>query len=190
MLRSWQRAAGRRLITPNFSVFDSDDNLYFSDSGEWQHNDGYIYLLRAGGRIEEFAGPLSFPNGLSLSADERTLFVVQSTSDNVLAIPIRSDGSAGRARVFARGIHRVPDGCALDNEGNLYVTCYASDNIYKVTPSGKVVLLAYDPCGTMIARPTNAVFDGDGYAYFANLGRWHICRARLGVKGQLLANQR
>lgn len=190
ILRSWERGGGRRFHTPNFSVFDSVGNLYFSDSGRWQQNDGYVYVLRPNGRVEEFCGPLAFPNGLALSADERTLYVVQTTADDLLSIPIRPDGSAGRPHTFARGLHRVPDGCALDAEGNIYITCYASDNVYKITPKGKVSLLAYDPLGTMLARPTNAVFDQDGYIYFANLGRWHICRTRIGVKGQPLANQR
>jgi gluconolactonase len=190
VLKSWTRGGGRPLRTPNFSVFDSEGNLYFSDSGEWQQNDGYVYILRPNGRVEEFAGPLAFPNGMSISADERTLFVVQTTADNVLAFPIRENGIAGRARVYARNLARIPDGCALDADGNLYVTCYASDNVYKVSPAGKISLLAYDPHGTMLARPTNAVFDDSGYVYFANLGRWHICRARIGAKGQLLANQR
>ncbi len=190
VLNSWTRSGRRKFHTPNFSVFDSEGNLYFSDSGQWMQNDGYVYVLRTNGRVEEFAGPLAFPNGLSLSADEKTLFVVQTTADNVVKIAIRPDGTAGRATVFARQLARIPDGCALDAQGNLYVTCYASDNIYKITPEGKASLLAYDPQGTMLARPTNAVFDDGGYIYFANLGRWHICRARIGVRGQLLANQR
>jgi gluconolactonase len=43
----------------------------------------------------------------------------------------------------------------------------------------------------MIASPTNAAFGGDNFdeMYFANLSRWHICRVRVGVKGQPLANQ-
>ena len=117
---------------------------------------------------------------------------MQSTRDNVVEVGILPDGRAGRPRVFAAGLHRVPDGAAFDGEGNLLVTCYASDNIYKVTPAGKVSLLAYDPQGTMIARPTNIAFGGPNFdqMYVANLGRWHISRALLRVRGQLLANQR
>lgn len=190
VLNTWDRAGRRKFKTPNFSVFDSEGNLYFTDSGEWLQNDGYVYVLRSKGRIEEFAGPFAFPNGLSLSSDERTLFVVQTTADDVLAVPILPHGTAGTPKVYAHRLHRVPDGCAFDASGNLYVTCYASDNVYKITPDRKVSLFAYDPFGTMLARPTNAVFDGNGYIYFANLGRWHICRAPVKVAGQLLANQR
>jgi len=191
VLASYERAAGRALRTPNFAVFDRSGDLYFSDSGEWGKDDGHIYRLRPGGRTDEVAGPLAFPNGLSLSADGRWLYVVQSTRDNVVRIELKADGSAGRPRIFARGLARVPDGAAFDAAGNLYVTCYASDNVYRVSPAGKVALFARDPAGTMIASPTNAAFrPGSDHIYLANLGRWHICRARIGVKGQPLASQR
>src|SRR5258708_487697 len=87
--------------TPNFSVFDSEGNLYFSDSGDWEEVNGCVYRLRKNGRVEMFAGAFAFANGLSLSADERFLYVVQSTGDNVLEIEIRADGRAGKTRVYA-----------------------------------------------------------------------------------------
>jgi gluconolactonase len=191
LIRTWDRVGGYRLRNPNFAVFDREGNLYFSDSGDFKKPDGFLFVLRPNGRIEQLLSALAFPNGLSLSADERTLYVVQSTKDNVLAVPISQQGKCGRPRIYAAGLHHVPDGAALDAECNLYVTCYASHNIYRVSPSGKVTLFAVDREGTMIASPTNAAFGGDNFdeMYFANLSRWHICRVRVGVKGQPLANQ-
>ena len=191
-IRSWERAGRYRLRTPNFSVFDRQGNLYFSDSGEFEQEDGFLLVLRANGKIEQLLARLSFPNGLSLSADERTLYIVQSTKNNVLALPLLDTGAIGKPRVYAAGLRNVPDGATLDADGNLYVTCYASHNVYRVTPAGKVSLFAWDPEGTMLASPTNAAFGGANFdeMYFANLSRWHICRARVGIRGQLLANQR
>jgi gluconolactonase len=191
-IRSWERAGRYRLRTPNFSVFDREGNLYFSDSGEFNKNDGFLFVLRPNGKIEQLLDRLSFPNGLSLSADERTLYIVQSTKNNVLAVPLPGTGPIGKPRVYAAGLNNVPDGAALDKDGNLYVTCYASHNVYRVTPDGKVSLFAWDPEGTMLASPTNAAFGGADFdeMYFANLSRWHICRAKVGIRGQLLANQR
>jgi len=182
----------RRFETPNFSVFDSEGNLYFSDSGHWGKNDGRVYRLRANGRIENFAGPFDFANGMSLSADEKSLYVVESLRDDVIEVEIRPDGKAGRKRLYASGLARVPDGAALDAEGNLYVTCYATHNIYKVNRKGSVTLFAFDPHGTMLSGPTNIAFGGPKFnqMFVANLGRWHICRAAAGVTGQLLANLR
>ncbi|MGE5109475.1 MAG: SMP-30/gluconolactonase/LRE family protein [Acidobacteriaceae bacterium] len=192
VIRSWERAGRYRLRNPNFSVFDSEGNLYFSDSGAWNKHDGLLFVLRPNGKIEELLRDLSFPNGLSLSADERTLYVVQTTRDNVLAVPLIGPGKVGKARVFAAGLHDIPDGAALDAKGNLYVTCYASHNVYRISPEGKVSLFAADREGTMLAGPTNAAFAGEHFKdlYFANLSRWHICRVRADTPGQPLINQR
>ncbi|HZP02379.1 MAG TPA: SMP-30/gluconolactonase/LRE family protein [Terriglobia bacterium] len=192
VLRSWERVGRYRLRTPNFAVFDREGNLYFSDSGEWRADDGFLFVLRPNGEVERLLDGLSFPNGLSLSADEKTLFVVQSTKDNVLTVPLRSPARIGQPRVHASGLHHVPDGAALDAAGNLYVTCYASHNVYRVAPDGKVALFAADHAGTVLAGPTNLAFGGARFdeMYFANLSRWHICRVKAGIHGQPLAHQR
>ncbi len=191
LLHSVDRVGERKLMTPNFSVFDSEGNLYFSDSGEWGKANGYIYRLRATGEAEYFAGPFAFPNGLALSADERFLYIAESLKDDVLRLPILPDRSAGEPEVYVAGLARVPDGMALDAEGNLYVTCYATHNIYRISRQRELSLFAFDPMGTMLAGPTNIAFGpaGSNELYVANLGRWHICRARVDASGQRLANQ-
>jgi len=186
-------AQGHKLKLPNYGVFDSSGNLFVSDSGDWTKSSGCIVRFDSRGQGKVFLdGPQPFPNGLALSADERFLFVAQSHTDEVLQVEIRKDGSAGDRQVYAAGLERVPDGLAFDVAGNLYVSCYASDNIYRVSPEREVKLLAYDRAGTTLARPTNIAFGGleGDELYVANLGRWHISRAKLGIKGQLLANQR
>ena len=187
-----ERVGNRKLITPNFSVFDSEGNLYFSDSGEWDKANGCVYRLRANGRAELFAGPFAFANGMSLSADEKTLYVVQTQRDNVMRIPILADGRAGRPWVHASGLASIPDGAVLDMGGNLYVTTYATHSVYRIAPDGRVSIFARDPSATILAAPTNAAFGGDNLdeMYFANLNRWHICRVKTRVRGQLLANLR
>ena len=191
MIRSWERVGRYRLRTPNFAVFDGEGNLYFSDSGEFHANDGFLFVLHPNGTIEQLLSGLAFPNGLSLSADEKTLFVVQSTKDNVLAVRVDAGQVIGKPRAYASQLHHVPDGAALDAAGNLYVNCYASHNVYRVARAGKVTLFAEDREGTMLASPTNVAFGGAHFdeLYFANLSRWHICCARTGIEGQPLANQ-
>jgi gluconolactonase len=190
LLQTLDRVGDRRLMTPNFSVFDHQGNLYFSDSGEWDRNNGCLYRLRANGQAELLAGSFAFANGLAMSSDDRHLFLVESQRDRVLRIPIQADMSLGEPEVYVENMARIPDGLAFDAVGNLYVTCYATDCIYRVTPERTVQLLAFDPEGTRIARPTNAAFGGPAHddLYVANLGRWHIGRVHLGTSGQLLAN--
>jgi gluconolactonase len=177
-------------MTPNFAVFDHKGNLYFSDSGHWDRANGYVYRVSSSGKAGYFAGPFAFANGLAMSADDQYLFVVESQRDRVIRIPIREDFDAGDAEIYAEKLARVPDGIALDAGGNLYVTCYASDCIYCVAPDRSVHLLAFDPEGTRIARPTNVAFGGPNFddLYVANLGRWHIGKVHLGSVGQRLVN--
>src|SRR5262249_22049838 len=98
---------------------------------------------------------------------------------------------AGR-EVYADGVGRLPDGLALDESDNLYVACYASDEIWRISPSREKMRLAWDHHAILLSRPTNLAWGGtqrDGL-YVANLGRTTITRARLsGVRGQRLAHQ-
>ena len=191
VLATWDNVDGRPLATPNFSVFDVNDNLYFSDSGTWNKHDGAVYRLSADGEIEMFAGPFSFANGLALSASGDCLFVAESQRDQVSRVEILQNGQAGARDVYASGLARIPDGLALDVAGNLFVTCYATDCIYRVTPERLVELYAFDPEGTVLARPTNIAFGGEDRKTMlvANLGRWHITSLPSSVPGQLLAGQ-
>src|SRR5205814_10060785 len=147
--------------------------------------DGYVLQVRAVGEREIIAGPFGYANGLGLSADEGRLFMVESDTDRVYQI----DLGTGRAAVYAEGVGRFPDGLALDQAGNLYVSCYASDDIHRISPEGAKKLFAHDRWAILLSRPTNIAFR-DGYIYAANLGRRSITRAQVGFAGKPLANER
>lgn len=181
-------AGGRGLITPNFPVFDHEGNLYVSDSGTWQGNDGVVYRFRPDGRGEVFAAPFNFSNGIALDADESHLYVVESNSHRVTRIAIKRDGTAGERDVFASDIQRVPDGLAFDEAGRLYVGCWAVERVYVVDRDGRVSILLEDPDAFALNRPTNCAFGGSNFdeLYIANFGWHHIARVSLGRKGQRL----
>jgi gluconolactonase len=181
--------AGRPLVSPNFSVFDSRGNLYFSDSGEWKRDNGVIYRLSCEGEAKVFApGPFYFANGLALDAGEKYLYVVESNLDRVIRIAIKPDGSAGITELHAEGIARVPDGLAFDAEGSLYVTTYANNCIYRVTPQRRLELISRDDETLALCQPTNCAFGGPNFDQLlvANLGRDHLSVLDLKIKGQPL----
>lgn len=187
------RVGNGAFTCPNFSVFDAEGNLYFSDSGVWKKGNGFIGRMRPDGRVEMFAeGPFHFANGIALDASEEHLYVVESNRDRVVRIPIRKDGEAGPVEVFAEGIARIPDGLAFDAEGNLYVTTYASNAIYRVDTSGQVALVCIDGECALLCQATNCAFAGQRFdeLLIANLGAGHISKLELGAKGQPLFNQR
>ena len=183
-------AAGeRKFVLPNFPVFDRSGRLYVSDSGGFKQRNGVIYRIDRAGRAEIFSpGPFHFTNGLALDAEEKYLYVVESNLDRVVKIEIRPDGTPGAISVAADGMHSVPDGLAFDAAGNLYVTCYASDCLYRVAPDGRSELLAQDIESLALNQPTNCAFGGPGFdrLYVANLGGRHLAMLDLRAKGQPL----
>ncbi len=184
-------AGAHKLICPNYGLFDSAGNYYVTDSGNWKKNNGHLLRLNPQGHGQVLAGPFGYANGLALSADVRSLFMVESNTDSVLRFEIRADGSVGPAELYADGCGRFPDGLALDADGNLYVCCYASDEIWRINPAREKSLFAWDRWAILLGSPTNMAFGGKEFdeLYVANLARTTITRAKVGRKGQPLANQ-
>src|SRR6202522_3369280 len=62
---------GVKIRTPNFSVFDSQGNLFFSDSGEWKKGDGVVWRLLREGKTRLFSsGPFLFTTPTEFHATE------------------------------------------------------------------------------------------------------------------------
>ena len=76
----YDRCDGRRLNGPNDLVFDGAGGFWFTDLGKTRDRDadrGVVYYAKAdGSQIREAIFPLERPNGIGLSPDERTLYVV------------------------------------------------------------------------------------------------------------------
>ena len=72
------------------------------------------------------------PNGLQIYAGE--VYTVNSGQGNVLAIPIRPDGSAGPVRVHAQGV--PGDDFAFDIFGNIYMTTDPFNTLLLIRPDG------------------------------------------------------
>jgi gluconolactonase len=186
-------AADHKLICPNFLVFDRKGRLYVTDSGVWKKQNGCLLRFDPDGRGKMIGGPYGYANGLALSTDERTLFMAESNTDRVLRFDLTSDGELGQPEVYAEAVGRLPDGMSLDEAGNLYVACYASDEIWRISPSRQKTLMAWDHFAILIGRPTNLAWGGENrdVLYVANLGRYTVTLAHLpAVRGQRLANQR
>ena len=171
-------------------VFDRHGNLYVSHSGGWKEDNGCIFRVAPGGKGEVWCRSLAqFPNGVALDAAGAYLYVAMSLNPpRVDRVEIKADGSAGDVETLVHLPETVPDGLAFDTEGNLYISCYRPDRIYRLTPSGQLDVLAEDYEGTAIAAPTNIAFCGQNLDLFlsANLGRWHITHYDLGKIGMPL----
>ena len=179
--------AHEQMRVPNYPVFDEDGNLYVSDSGTWGARDGFIWKVAPGGRKAAIwdRKPCSFTNGMCLSADGRFLYVVESSPPLVSRIAINPDGSAGERTVVVELPRQVPDGVALDVEGNLYISLYNPNIIYRLNPAGELITLYDDWEQARLIAPTNIAFGGPEMRdlIIASVCGWSVHTAKVAAPG-------
>jgi sugar lactone lactonase YvrE len=176
-------APERPFRIPNYPAFDGDGYLYVSDSHEFGTPGPGVFRVDPDGSTELwFDQDVVFANGLALGPDGRHLYVVETFANAVFRIPIRDDGSAGLREEVVSLPGVWPDGLAFDVEGNLYVGCYEPSQVLRIDPQGGVEVLFREWSAHLLAHPTNLAFRGTTM-FTANLGRWHITRLEVGVKG-------
>jgi sugar lactone lactonase YvrE len=151
---------------PNDLGIASDDTLYFTDP-DWKNRAG-------GGRIFMIAAPparrtvlldenLATPNGITVSPDDRRVYVGQSHAHNILVYDRRPDGALHNKRVFidfpAAGVPAtaVPDGIRCDSKGNLWVSMVGLGKVLVVQPDGTLHPRAVECNGR---NPANVTFCG------------------------------
>jgi gluconolactonase len=169
---------GRRFNSPNDLVRARDGTIYFTDPPygleglndspvkEQPHNG--VYRLDPGGSVTLLTGEMSFPNGIILSPDERTLYVANSDPTQAVIMAFLLDcGRIGHGRILADmtalvgpSMPGLPDGMAVDEAGNLFAT--GPGGVHVFTPAGE--RLGRIATGTAVA---NCAFGGqDGRTLF------------------------
>jgi gluconolactonase len=188
------RYEGKRLNSPNDLVFHPNGDLYFTDPpyGLDGINDSNakelpfngVYRLKPNGELTLLTKELTFPNGIAISPDARTLYVAVSDPKKPLwmAYDIQPDGTIARGRVFfdpaplvAAGRIGSPDGMKIDRAGNLFVT--GPGGVLVFTPAGKHL-------GTIITgeRTANVAFGDDGSTLYMTADKT-LMRIRVTAKG-------
>jgi len=178
---------------PNYIVFDDAGNLYVTESGAFREITGKILKYSPDGSgIVWHEGPFNFANGMALDENQKYLYVVSSWLPGVEKVEIKQDGSAGKRSVYCTLPETVPDGIAFDNNGNLLVSCYTPNKIFKVSPDQTCTVLVDDWEAHTLSNPTNMAFGGKNFdrLFVSNLGRWHILEINYGIKGLPLASHK
>jgi gluconolactonase len=188
------RYDGKRLNSPNDLVFHPNGDLYFTDppygldgineskAKELPFNG--VYRLKPNGELTLLTKELTFPNGIAISPDARTLYVAISDPRKPLwmAYDIQPDGTIARGRVFfdpaplvAQGRVGSPDGMKVDRAGNLFAT--GPGGVLVLTPTGKHL-------GTIVTgeRTANVAFGDDGSTLYMTADKT-LQRIRVTAKG-------
>jgi gluconolactonase len=189
-----ERYQGKRFNSPNDLVFHPNGDLYFTDPpyGLEGLNDSKdkelpfngVYRLKPNGDVTRLVGDLTFPNGIAISPDGRTLYVAVSdpTKPLWMAYDIQSDGTLVRGRVFFDPAPFVAqrrigscDGMKVDRDGNLFAT--GPGGVFVFTTGGRHL-------GTIVTgEPTaNVGFGDDGSTLYMTANN-KLMRIRLRTKG-------
>ncbi len=197
---------GKRLNSPNDGVFAKNGDLYFTDppygrmlkGKPWVFPDvelGFngVYRVSKGGELTLLTKEMTYPNGIALSPDEKTLYVANSDPKKAIwmSFPINGDGTLGKGKVFfdvtksvgTRGktadgqpALQLPDGMKVDQKGNLFAT--GPGGVLVFTPEGKHL-------GTIVTgvNTGNCCFGGeDGSTLYVMLDK-AIGRIKTKTKG-------
>lgn len=177
----------QKMRVPNYPVFDDSGNLYVSDSGDFGEKNGFIWRIAPGGAAEIWdTSANGFTNGMCLSKKGDALFVVESSPPLISRVEIRSDGTPGARDVIVELPRQVPDGVALDVQGNLYIGLFNPNIIYKFDTEQNELITLYDDWEQLhLLAPTNVAFGGPDMKtlLIASLCGWSIHAANMDVPG-------
>ena len=144
---------GQRLRGPHDLVFDRAGGFWFTDLGKTRERDadrGAVYYAKAdGSSITEAIFPLERPNGIGLSPDERTLYVVETPTARCWAFALSGPGQIESANgtyrgekgrvVVGLGGYQMFDSLAVDSEGHVAVATLITGAVSDIWPDGSRV---------------------------------------------------
>lgn len=153
-----------RFNAPNDLVIDKQGGIYFTDPHyrapePWPQETRAVYYRSADGQITRVAKDIDAPNGITLSPDEKKLYVVPSENKEMLVYEVTAPGKLGEAKVLCSlqqgdgsGI-AGGDGMTIDTQGNLYIT--SAIGIQVISPDGNILGVIKLP-----EEPANVTFGG------------------------------
>lgn len=188
------RFEGKRFNSPNDVIKRSDGVIFFTDPpyGLAGRNDSPIkelpfngiYRIDLDGSIHLLDREMTFPNGLSLSPDERTLIVANSDPHQPIwmAFTLDERGNVVSKKVFAdssdlaaRKYPGLPDGLRVSGDGTVFAT--APGGVLVMDAQGK--RLGLIRTGTAIS---NCAFGDDGRTLYMTSNHF-LARIRLKIDG-------
>jgi DNA-binding beta-propeller fold protein YncE len=157
----------------NGLAIDDDDRLFVSD-GKMRR----VLVFNAKHEVEgQITEGLLDPVGLALDATNRFLYVVDTQQDQVIVYDadtlklLRRIGTGGKNHYLTTpGDFGAPQGVAVDQDGNVYVTDTLNNRVEIFDADGNFVSLfgKHGDGPGYLARPKGIAVDGDGHIWVAD----------------------
>ena len=120
-----------------------------------------VYYIAANGTVTRVIESLPAPNGINLSPEEKTLYVIPSQEKRMWKHAVTEPGKLGPRQLLcelaqpegSEGAGSGGDGCAVDNQGNIYIT--TSLGVQVISPDGERLGIIEFP-----EHPANVTFGG------------------------------
>jgi len=141
---------GKPLRSPNDLILDKNGGIYFTDPAPRPapnvapKESGNVLYIRPNGEVLLLDPQIPRPNGITLSLDEKTLYVDDTEGEYVYAFDVQPDGRVKNKRPFVKlrepeqgslGPRSRADGMALDSKGRLYVA--TASGVQVIGPGGE-----------------------------------------------------
>jgi len=145
---------GTTFVGPNDFAPDRRGGIYFTCSGTLEARlDGKVFYIARDGTITQMAKDVHSANGIVVTNDGRTLYVIETDEHRLLQFKIGADASLSDRRVFLNlddlthhVTHIFPDGVKIDSKGDIYIGQNPRDvnaplagTIFVVDSSGKLL---------------------------------------------------
>ncbi|TPX35690.1 hypothetical protein SmJEL517_g02012 [Synchytrium microbalum] len=187
---------GVPLNSPNDIIEKSDGTIFFTDPNYGCESlTGHVYPAQMPNRVymvNPNTKEISIaddccvgPNGLTLSPDEKLLYIADSggyTRDKfkseIRLSKLNADGTVQPSELFVRVKPGVPDGIRCDTLGNIWSS--AGDGVHIYSPSGELIAKIH-----VGLQPANLCFGGKNYDELFITARHQVWRVTgLGVRGK------
>jgi len=183
---------GKKLNAPNDLCFDSAGRIYFTDPRYGDRSDleqdcMAVYRIESDGTLTRVVDDLQTPNGILITPDDRTLYLVDHNPQpggarTLVQYDVTVDGSWRYTKTLADfGTDHGGDGMALDVEGNIYLTAGSGEKagVYIVAPDGQE--LGFIPTDEIAG---NCTFGGPDLQTLYIAASTSLYRIRLAIPGQ------
>jgi gluconolactonase len=173
------RWSSRNVGSPNDLAADLSGGVYVtSPDFRGRKQDAIYYVTFTGAKIVD--KKVRNPNGIALSPDGRTLYVVGYGTHDLTAFPVQGPGRLGPGRRLmklagpgGKQANTGGDGMSVGPDGTLYVAVPEAKGIHVANPQGRFLRFLAVP-----EKPSNCAVSSDGRFLFVT-AQTSVYRVRL-----------